>query len=152
MSDLGSLEGILSQGGATVYRAAGGLLYIWNPAPGLFVTRIEGYFPMESVAAFEAHARRVAAEAGRIHAFHDWWDLTDYATDARSRLTNLGREQMKVSVRTHILLRSKLVSLAVNAASVFLPNITTYAAREPFAHALRAALAPARASVRPGRA
>jgi len=110
---------------------------LWRPARGVLVTRVDGYLDDAGAAAIEAMARRVVAEDGRITGFHDWEALTDYESAARTRLTDMARHLMKSTESAHFIVRSKLVTLGIQAASVVLPGLRVHNTRPGFEAALR---------------
>jgi hypothetical protein len=68
-----------------------------------------------------------AAAAGtKLAPFHAGWEVDDYVAEARSRLTNLAREQQPIAERAHLLFQSKLIALAVQAASVVVRTIAAH--------------------------
>lgn len=120
---------------------ARGTLRMWRPAKRVLVTRVNGYLDDQAAAAIEAMARRVVAEDGRIIGFHDWEEMIDYESQARARLTEMVRRDIAKSTdATHFIVRSRLVTLGIQAASVVLPGLRVHPTREGFEAALRECL------------
>ena len=131
---------VLPMATAQVYRSMHGATYTWNPAPGIFVTRVEGFVASDGLAAIEVGSRRAAAAGVRIVSFHDWWEITDYVAETRSRMTTLRRELDHLTDHSNILLRSKIVAFGVRTASMIVRDVTVFTDRASFETALRAAL------------
>lgn len=125
---------------AQTHRSERTLLYLWHPAPGVIVTRVEGHYTGEAAAFANAFTLRHAKTDPRLLFLHDWWELDDYDRQARELLVAVGSEIAPVTDRNHILLRSKLVAFGVQAASFILRNIITYTDRAPFERALAEAV------------
>ncbi len=123
-----------------VHRTPNGTMFMWRPAPKLFVSRVEGHFSVAHVHAMIAANRRVITEDKRVVGYHDWEGMTDYDAEARSVITRFGAEVKSVNDGTFILLRSKIIVAAVQAANILLRNITAYSERDAFEAALRDAV------------
>jgi hypothetical protein len=125
---------------AAITRTVRGTLYIWQPAPTLFVSRVEGRHEGQAVNALaDAIRARSGGTARRLY-FHDFWEMDDYGPDARSKLTDAGRAVGDTTEGIHIALSSKVVAFGVRAAGLFLHNLTAYSEREPFEAVLREAI------------
>lgn len=140
LASLSSLGSIL-EGAPATYPSAKGTVRLWEPVPGVIVSHVTGTLTAEGSSAIELISRRTAAKYGRLLGFHDWEGMTDYETAARSSLVQLGIELFKVTEAVHILSTSKIVQLAVRAASVVVRNIRMAPDRLTFESSLRAALA-----------
>ncbi|MDC3956723.1 hypothetical protein [Polyangium jinanense] len=110
---------------------------VWRPARRVLVTRVTGYLDDQCATLIEAVARRVAAEEGRVMGFHDWEEMTDYDARARARLTEMARDMGKGNEGAHFLVRSKLVALGIQAASVVMSGVRVHHTRADFEAALR---------------
>src|SRR5690349_15277895 len=117
---------------ANVYRSTQGTVSIWRPAPTVVATRVEGVLTIEGARAIEVATRRAVDEDHRLISFHDWSDMSDYETASRIQLTRVGAEFIRVTDGIHLTLRSKLVALGVQAASLVLKNVTVHPTRESF--------------------
>lgn len=133
--------GSILEGAPATYPSTKGLVHLWEPRPGIIVTHVTGTLTAEGASAIELISRRTVARYGRLLGFHDWEGMTDYETAARSALVQLGVELFKVTEAVHILSASKIVQLAVRAASVVVRNIRMAPDRLTFESALRSALA-----------
>ena len=131
---------LLPRGDAQVYRAARCETWIWTPSPGILVTEVAGDLTVGAAAALSAALRRMVVNGPRVHVFHDWEEMTDYAPAARVELTEVGKEFTKQIAMSNILLRSKIVALAVQAASLLVPNIRVHLSRHSLDAALRQAM------------
>jgi hypothetical protein len=125
---------------AQVIRSTRGATYTWNPAPSIFVTRVEGFVASDGLAAIELGARRAAQAGVKVTSYHDWWEITDYVPETRTRMTTLRRELDHLTAGSNILLRSKIVAFGVRAASSMVRNVTVFTDRASFENTLRAAL------------
>lgn len=115
-------------------------MFMWRPAPKVFLSRVEGHFSAAHANGIITVNRRILAEEKRFITFHDWEWMTNYDAEARSTLTSFGVEVKSASDGVHILLTSKLIVAAVQAANVLIRNITAYSDRERFEIALRDAV------------
>lgn len=123
-----------------VHRAPNGTMFMWRPAPRVFLTRVEGHFSAAHANAIITLNRRMIAEEKRFASFHDWEGMSNYDAEARNALTGFGVEVKSTSDGVHILLTSKLIVAAVQAANVLIRNITAYSDRNAFETALRDAV------------
>ena len=119
-------------------------MYVWEPAPRIVVSHVVGVLSLEGAQALELAGRRAIAKHGRYSGFHDWELMTDYESESRNRLTQFGVETLKSTEGIHLLLRSKIVQLGVQAASLVLRNLSTYKDRISFESELKRALSRAR--------
>ena len=125
---------------AAITRTVQGILYVWQPSPTLFVSRVEGRHEGQAVRALADAIRTRDGGGARCVYFHDFWEMVDYGPDARSRLTEAGRAVSDTTEGIHIALSSKVVAFGVRAAGLILGNVTTYSERAPFDFALRQAI------------
>jgi len=107
-------------------------VWVWRPARGLYVTRVVGHFDDAAAAFVETMARKVVADDGKIAGFHDWEEMTDYDAEARARLMELVRQIRKENEFTQFLVRSRLVALGIQAASVVLHGLRVHHTRAGF--------------------
>lgn len=124
---------------AAITRTPRGIVYVWRPSPALLVSRVEGVHEAEAVDVLAKAIRERSGDARRVF-FHDFWEMSDYGPDARTKLTDAGRAVADITDGIHIALASKVVAFGVRAASVILRNLTAYSDRAPFELALREAL------------
>ncbi len=124
----------------TVYPGLKGTIQIWEPTPHVLVSRLLGTLTVEGAQAIVMATRRMVARTPGHVAFHDWDDMTDYDSEARSRLTNVALELKKQIVVMHILTRSIGVRMGVKAASLVLPMLRPHDDRRAFELELRRAL------------
>ena len=129
---------LLPESGAQHYKTDRGEAWVWTPGRGLLVTRVIGQLSIAAATAVAASSRRiVASEGGRVTALHDWEAMTDYESQARVILTDIGRDLHKQLEKVHILLGSRIVTLAVQGASLVIPSIEVHGSRATFEVALR---------------
>lgn len=97
-----------------------GLVTTWIPAPGVLVTRAEGYLLADLAGDIERAGNDVIEMHGRLIGFHDWSQLRGYESAARVRLTDWGVAVRHSVDRVHLLIASKLVRMGVAVASIVL--------------------------------
>ena len=131
---------ILPRADAEVQRAAGCESLIWQPARGVLATQVAGAITAGVAQGLAAALRKVVHAHGRVVVIHDWEQMTDYEPEARVILTDIGRELKKQIDLTHILLRSRIVALAVQAATLLVPNIKVHGSRVTLERALHDAI------------
>ncbi len=125
---------------ADVHTSARGTTYFWRPARGVLLSRVEGRLTLEAGLAMDALMRRVVSEDRRITAFGDWEDMTDYDTEVRNRLSKTVLELRASFESNHLLVKSRIVALGVQAANVVVKILTVHNERGPFEAALREVL------------
>ena len=114
-------------------------MHVWMRRP-LLITRATGTLTVAAAQTMDLATRRLVQPGGRYQSFHDWEDLTDYESDARRLLTDASARNRAHMDRTHILLRSRLLVAALDAARMFLKHIVPYSSRAVFEDELRKAL------------
>jgi hypothetical protein len=115
--------------------------------------QVTGYLESGVVAKITQPIDRLIATGSKPIIFNDWWDLTGYDTDARLKLTDWIFWIRGKIVGSHILVRSKIVSMGVSIANLALGGmLTVYTDRGEFAlayhRAMRQSLRPAPPSER----
>jgi hypothetical protein len=124
------------------HASARGSVVVWRPAPGVFVTRVVGHLDEAGAREIEGAFRRQIAEEGRHVGFNDWFDMTDYDSQARILLTEMVNESIALIEASHVLIASKLVAFGVRAANVVLRrHLTVYSDPEAFDRELRRVMA-----------
>jgi hypothetical protein len=137
---------ILPAAQAQTVRSSGSVVYIWRPARTLLVTRVEGVFKVDAELVVETILRRVVAEDGRVVALHDWELMTDYDSEARINLTRASIEVIRAVEACHLLVKSRVVAAAVQAANLVLKILKSHTSRTDFHAAVREMLARKRAA------
>jgi hypothetical protein len=117
---------------------------LWSPAPGVFCCSASGDLPEDLAPPYVAFLQQIAAQSARIAAFNDVELVVNYETAFRVRLTQAYRQILDRTDENHILLRSRLVMLGVQAARLVLGNITAHNSRETYDAALAKVLAERR--------
>jgi hypothetical protein len=95
-----------------------GELYLFEPAPGVSVTRARGHLSLAMaegwMACIEPQLRR-----GVIYdSFHDWEAMTSYDSEARRVLTTWALRSKRNVRTTTFLVASRLVAMGVSTASL----------------------------------
>jgi hypothetical protein len=124
----------------TIYPSGKGKVYIWEPAPGIVVSRVTGVLTAEGAQVLETVGRRSIGRHGSLTAFHDWEDMTDYDPAARTQLTKFGLDSRKSFDTVHIMVRSTIVRLGVQAANLVVRTMHMHDSRNTFEAALRKAI------------
>lgn len=121
-----------------------GSLRISRPAPNVLVMKFSGYFDADFLNPLIATQNRVII-AGPTRLFSDWEEMTDYASECRTKLTDWTVSVRKGGHKFILLIRSKLVAFGVNAANIALGGILeVHTERRHFDEALNEAIAQAR--------
>jgi len=111
--------------------------------------QVTGYLEKDIVAKITAPIDRLIAVGNKPVIFNDWWELTGYDSDARLKLTDWIFWIRGKIIGSHILVRSKIVSMGVSIANLALGGmLTVYTDRSEFTLAYHKAMRHS-ASVRP---
>jgi len=98
-----------------------GRVWCWRVDHGVYATEVEGHLDAEM-----ARLLRDAAEPmyalGTVDGFHNWLDMTSYATQARVELTEWALEY-RAKTQMVIGVRSKLVAMGISVANLALGNL-----------------------------
>jgi hypothetical protein len=100
-----------------------GSIVTWIPAPGVLMTRAEGYLCVAFAQCIVDAGNDVVAGHGRLLGFHDWSRVRGYDSDSRVKLTEWGLSIRASVDRVHILFASKLVRMGVAVASIALSGM-----------------------------
>lgn len=140
MGNVGNVGGVTS-GGESELTTSRGSVYLSEPGPGVFLVRCTGHITAEVANAMLAY-RRKATLAGRpMHIFDDTWEATGYDSEVRFILTNWGKAHSHLVKSHQLLLRSKLIAMAVAVANIPLRSrIVPMASREEFYAKLQAVI------------
>jgi hypothetical protein len=125
---------------AEVVRSERGTVYIWHPAPTVFVTRAEGCLTERAARAICVAGRKVIAADGRLVVFQDWEELTDYEREARIVMTKMGLEFRRHVELSHFLVRARIVALGIQLANVVLGNLRVQPSRRALEEVLRSTI------------
>lgn len=93
---------------------------IWRPRPGLLFTRARGRVSAAMARFYIAAAQDELAGTKRLYVFHDWLEVASYETEARDLLRAFGKTVADGRLRAHYLVRSKIVSMAIQTAALVL--------------------------------
>jgi len=115
-----------------IVRSSAGVLHVWRPVRGLFVTHLEGVMRLDMALSVETNMRRVASEDQRFFAFHDWAAMTDYETESRVRLTRAVLDVRANVDEAHLLISSRIVALGVQAANLVVKILHVHTSRPEF--------------------
>jgi hypothetical protein len=135
-----NVRDLLPDAQAELIASPRGTTHVWQPAPGLMVTRVEGVLTQRAALVIEHASRRQVADHGQMTGYHDWEQMTDYETEARVRLVAAGTALGKALRGVHVLVTSRVVALALQGANLVLGNVIPYTSRTAFEAALREAL------------
>jgi hypothetical protein len=105
----------------------------------VLATRVVGVLTAQAGAAMEAAMFSVVAEDGQWEGFHDWQQMTDYAAEARVRLTHAARAIYANTRAIHFLIGSKIAAFGVQVANAALGNLRVHPSRDSFDAALNVA-------------
>lgn len=135
----------LGADGAQIWASRGGEIGLWSPAPGVLCCSAKGDIPEELAPPYVAFLQQIVAQPARIVTFNDLEHMVNYHTAYRTRLTQAHRQIVDRTDANHILVRSRLVMLGVQAANLVLGNIVAYNTRETYDAALAKVLSQRRA-------
>ncbi len=136
---LGSYPGLPIED-ARITRGANGAMALWTKPSGLVITRAVGKMTTSCARALEDATEQMVRARPTHVALHDWEELTDYEIEARLRLTQLAVTYRNVTV-SHILVRSRIIVAAVDAAQAILKNLHVHGTRTAFEAELQRHLA-----------
>lgn len=96
------------------------------PAKGILHTKVSGHINLDGVRHLMRCFDLVAAECSPAEAFHDWRDMTGYDAAAREAYTTWSAKHRSQVFRVNILLRSKIVAMAVSVARIKLDYLDPF--------------------------
>ncbi|WP_050428892.1 hypothetical protein [Chondromyces crocatus] len=101
-------------------------IQIFYPAPGVLYTRAEGQADLECAQhAMQAFDRVAAATTEKVAVFHDWEGITAYTAEVRSTYTKWSKGHVERLAGVHILIRSRMVAMAVTLVSAAVGGVIT---------------------------
>ncbi|MDI1478416.1 hypothetical protein [Polyangium sp. y55x31] len=102
---------------------------------------VSGYLEKEIVSKITQPIDKLIGQGAKPIIFNDWWELAGYDSDARLKLTDWIFWIRGKIVGSHILVRSKIVSMGVSIANLALGGmLTVYTDRQEFTLAYHRAL------------
>jgi hypothetical protein len=112
------------------------------PCDAIFVTRMSGHMDMPLTTSFITLLDSwLARRSHDLSAFHDWAQMNNYDLSARVALTRWTLTHRPAFREAHLLVRSKIVELGVEAANLTLGRfMTTHRDLPTFERALQSAL------------
>jgi len=102
------------------------------PAPGVLHSRARGHMDRRCARHLMRCFDLVAAERAPVEAFHDWREVSGYDSDAREEYTAWAQKHRSEVKLVHILLRSKMLAMAVAVARLKLDYMMPYTDPAPF--------------------
>ncbi|MDI3290747.1 hypothetical protein [Polyangium sp. 15x6] len=103
--------------------------------------QVSGYLEKDIVSKITQPVDKQIGQGVKPIIFNDWWDLAGYDSDARLKLTDWIFWIRGKIVGSHILVRSKIVSMGVSIANLALGGmLTVYTDRQEFTLAYHRAL------------
>lgn len=98
-----------------------GRIWCWRVEHGVYASEVEGHLDAEMARLIREVAEPMYA-LGNVDGFHNWLDMTSYATQARVELTEwVIRHRAKTQLVIGV--RSKLVEMGVGVANLALGNL-----------------------------
>lgn len=110
------------------------------PAKGILHTRVSGHMDLPGVRHLMRCFDLVAAEHAPVEAFHDWRGVTSYEPAAREAYASWSMAHRPQVLRVNILLRSKLLAMAVSVARLKLDYLDPFTDEAAFEKARQAAV------------
>lgn len=130
------------------WRTSRGELEIWIPRPAVIVIRFSGHGDNAFVEPIVSRVQRAVDSGVRPSVFDDWERALSYDPRARLEMTRYAMSVRDRVRATHVLVRSKLLSMTVSLVNRALDNrFRIYSDRQEFECALGQALAAADAAV-----
>lgn len=121
---------------AEIEHHSGGTVRIWL-RPKLLVSQVTGRLTLVAARKLDLATLRLIQPGGRYMSFHDWEQVDDYDSEARRLLTDASARNRSHIEKVHVLIRSRIVVAALEAARGFLKHITPYSSRAQFEGELR---------------
>lgn len=109
---------------------AEGAIAVWTRRQ-LAVTRVHGKMTVVRARIIEDASSSMRARGEKYSTFHDWEELGDYEIEARLRLVALG-VRFRDLATAHLLVRSRVIVAAVEAAGILVRNMIVYKTRSAF--------------------
>lgn len=100
-----------------------GSLYAEELSNDVLATRIEGYMTLAMAQALVAEFDRFLRGHSVLRAAHDWADMSSYAGEGRSFITDYCLRERRRIGECHILVKSAMVSMGVNTAAIALKAV-----------------------------
>lgn len=127
----------------TTLQGANGEIRAWSPCDAVFVTKVTGHMDIvlatSLIGALDKWVRRRVRD---LHCFHDWAFMDNYDLSARIALTTWTFDHRARFREAHLLVRSKIVELGVEAANLAMGRfMTTHRERAGYDRALQLTLA-----------
>jgi hypothetical protein len=95
-----------------------GELFLYEPVPGVSVTRARGHLSLAMVEAWMACIEPQLQRGVVFDSFHDWEAMTSYDSEARRVLTTWALRSKRSVRTTMFLVASRLVAMGVSTASL----------------------------------
>lgn len=116
----------------------------WIAAPGVVATRVDGHVDAGAVRFYTSRIDRLIFSGQSVRTFHDWSGITGFDPDVRQPYRAWVERRMKLLSPPQILIKSKILGMAVAATDLVLRHgVTAHTEMSPFAaaleHAIRAA-------------
>lgn len=115
----------------------GTLVQAWEIAPGAYATRIVGVMTMPVAKFIMVEGDRYFARPGKVGAFFEWTEMSNYTSDSRLSLTRWGMGHLP-DAEFHLAFRSRLVGMGVAVANLAMGGVLhQYDSREALESAVR---------------
>jgi hypothetical protein len=115
--------------------------HFWLAAPGVVATRVEGHVDVGAVRFYSSRVDRLLFAGEPVRSFHDWSKITGFDTDVRQAYRGWVERRMKLLSPPHILVKSKILGMAIAATDLVLRHgIVAHAEVGSLAVALESAI------------
>ena len=94
----------------------------WEIGPRIYLTEVHGYLTTEMSRLIIERAGPLYQKPGRVHGFHNWFDMTNYDSACRVELTAWVLRHREQSA-LHIGVASRMVAMGVTVANLALGNL-----------------------------
>lgn len=121
-----------------------GTFDLWVTPGGVVATQIKGFGLAEFADRFTVAANTVLARGQKLHAFHDWEQVSDYDLAVRSSQVAWVKQHRRMIASLNILIATGILSMGVATAGMLLSlvgfTLKAFRERDRFEAALKAEL------------
>lgn len=84
------------------------------------LAHVKGYMTLAMASAIVKRFEELLSVRGQLSIAHDWYEMSNYAGEARVALTEFSTKNRSKIASAHILVKSAMVNMGVNTASIAL--------------------------------
>jgi hypothetical protein len=119
------MTGLFAQSPTAEHRNDDGHLRLWEPKPGVVLSRLEGRFSLDLAAPFMTFFEERANQRGDlgVHGIHDWTPMTGFDPTLPPRLIAFTLRILHRTRRIVIATHSPMIAMAVRAGNLTLRRL-----------------------------